>query len=317
VRQLCHASQLERVVLPIFLLLVSSLVLAQPAAAATYYMSPTGNDANSGTSTSAPFATFSRAFSRTARGDTLILMDGVYHQQLFPNVPAVNPSNPLYITVKALNEGKAIIDGDGSRTPVNIEDYSQGNYMIFEGLVARNGVDTVWYIRKDHVIIRRSSGYNANVDTNSSIFLIWATSDVLIEDSIASGTGRKQFLAFQAQRVTFRRNFAMPTQWDGRRFCGVWWPYTSSFEFYQTSESIAESNIGYARADASDFERQVLRQHGAACWERTEWHPAREPGDASPGWRQLHLRRGLECSARIPCGLRDLSGRSAGRSRVP
>jgi hypothetical protein len=218
------------------------------AHAATYYISPTGNDSSAGTEAQ-PWATFNRAWNTVARGDTLVLLDGVYYQTLTPRLPA---PDGRYITVRAKNEGLAVLDGQGVRSPVDIVDYLESSYLILEGLVARNGTDTVYSIRQDHIILRRCSGHDANLDGNSTVFLVWAT-DVVIEDCIGGGTGRKMFMAFVSQRVTFRRNLAMPTRWDGRRWCGMWWPYTAGFEFYQTSDSVMENNVGYARADAFHF----------------------------------------------------------------
>jgi len=226
----------------------AAVVAAGIASPATYYVSPTGNDANPGTEAQ-PWATFNRAWGTIARGDTLILLDGVYYQTLSPQLPQ---PDGRYVTIRAKNDGQAIIDGQGVRTPVEFADYKESSYVILDGIVARNGDLAVYYIRNHHVILRRCSGQNASLDENSAVFLVWAT-DVLIEDCVSSGTGRKQFLLFQSDRVTVRRSFAMPLRWDGRRFCAVWWPYTSSFEFYQTSNSIFENNIGYARADAYHF----------------------------------------------------------------
>src|SRR3989338_1681292 len=109
--------------------------LAYSVQATNYYISPTGNDSNSGTSESQPIKNFTKAWQLLYQGDTLILLDGTYYQSLAPNVrdgatnPAVtngdnkttgalNPLYPLdhpertkfYITVKAKNDGKAIID---------------------------------------------------------------------------------------------------------------------------------------------------------------------------------------------------------------
>ena len=48
--------------------------------ATTYYISPSGNDNNSGITSSEPWSTFDRAWEDLNPGDTLILMDGVYYQ---------------------------------------------------------------------------------------------------------------------------------------------------------------------------------------------------------------------------------------------
>ncbi len=44
----------------------------------TYYVSPSGNDKNSGTATSSPFKTIQKAANLTNPGDTVLIMNGVY-----------------------------------------------------------------------------------------------------------------------------------------------------------------------------------------------------------------------------------------------
>lgn len=62
-------------------LLLALFVLAQPLCAAEWFISPSGNNRNSGRTPNQPLQTFSRAFSRMAPGDTLILLDGLYTTQ--------------------------------------------------------------------------------------------------------------------------------------------------------------------------------------------------------------------------------------------
>ena len=85
---------------------------------ATFYISPSGNDNNAGTSESAPWATFNRAWQDLFPGDTLILLDGVYYQSLNPNRRNGLPGSP--ITIRAKNDGQAIIDGQNQRVPVKL-----------------------------------------------------------------------------------------------------------------------------------------------------------------------------------------------------
>ena len=90
----------------------------------TYYISPFGNDKNAGTSVLSPFRTINRAVKLVQPGDTILLADGVYREQvLFLN--SGTPTHP--ITIKAMNPGNAIIDGSdlitgwtrtGGSTPV-------------------------------------------------------------------------------------------------------------------------------------------------------------------------------------------------------
>lgn len=66
-------------------LLLSLSALAQPVVAAvhnhtTFFISPGGNDQNSGLTDDTPFKTFVGAFRKMAPGDELVLLDGVYSE---------------------------------------------------------------------------------------------------------------------------------------------------------------------------------------------------------------------------------------------
>ncbi|MBK8047664.1 MAG: hypothetical protein IPK16_11370 [Anaerolineales bacterium] len=159
-------------------------VFAAVAQATTYYVSPTGNDTAAGTSVTTPWKTFDRSWQSLYPGDTLIVMDGVYYQSLNPDTRNGEPGKP--ITIRAQHDGKAIIDGEHVRMTVKIGDTWPGpigEYFVIEGIVARNSSDSVWFLRGDHNILRRVSGYNASTDTNDHVFLVWAN-DNLIEDCL-------------------------------------------------------------------------------------------------------------------------------------
>ena len=100
-------------------LLMMLFAFASFADAATYYISPAGNNANSGISISAPLKTFAFAIPRLNPGDTLTLMNGTYDGSTsgYPNIDctagAKNGTAAAPITLKAQNERKAFLNGDG------------------------------------------------------------------------------------------------------------------------------------------------------------------------------------------------------------
>src|SRR4029079_18282599 len=53
-----------------------------PATATTYYVATSGNDANSGKSTSAPFRTVQRAANVVNPGDTVLIRNGNYREDI-------------------------------------------------------------------------------------------------------------------------------------------------------------------------------------------------------------------------------------------
>src|SRR5512140_3525018 len=109
--------------LPVLLALACALAgTLRPAVAdaTVYYISPVGSDANTGRDEAHSWRTFDHAFSALSAGDTLLLLDGIYtaannglpfayrafgHRSGAPGSP---------ITIQALHERAACIDGDGS-----------------------------------------------------------------------------------------------------------------------------------------------------------------------------------------------------------
>jgi hypothetical protein len=247
-------------------LLAGMLWMAGPAWTADYYIAPDKNwdgsayagarsDDFAGTQVQ-PWATFDHAWTVLQPGDTLWLLDGIYTQSI---VPTINGDGPLYgagrperrITVKALHDGRALIDGEYLRTTVLIGQLwdnishtrdtvnPQGNYFTVEGLVARNSATSVYYINARDVTLRRCSGYNANTHQNEHVITIWSLgtpqnpANVLVEDCVAAGSGRKMIVAYDTYvNVVFRRNFAAWQTWTGDEFCQSYWPQSDGIEIY-------------------------------------------------------------------------------------
>ena len=192
-------------------LLVMFYVSSGLTFAATYYISPTGKDSNDGKSNSTPWATFNRSWVDLYPGDTLYIMDGTYYQSINPNMRNGQPGKP--ITVKAINDGKVIIDGDLNRNGVTdprptstnpsgdlpaleISGGGATDWYVFEGLILRNtydplpkpasyqGVngydkDSAYVVSVNngaYNIFRRISAYNSNTDANSTVFSLFDTS---------------------------------------------------------------------------------------------------------------------------------------------
>ncbi len=223
-----------------------TLLITGTALAETYYISPSGNDSKTGKSESEAFATFTQSWKVLYAGDTLILLDGVYKQTLQPMVRGGLPGNP--ITIKAKNDGRAIIDGEFVRDVVRIGDWTPREWFVIEGIVGMNALNHVFFLDKaSNNVLRRVSGYNANPDDNSSVFgLIHPESQHnLLEDCVAAGTGRKMIYTYGGSHNTFRRCFTAWTRWDGRKFCGQQWPNGANLQFYGGSYNRMENSISF------------------------------------------------------------------------
>src|SRR3990172_7755295 len=124
-------------ILMIFCLASLEIFLSySPTKAATYYVSTTGNDANSGTKTS-PWKTLQKATSTVDAGDTIYVRAGIYRETVSISKSGTVDSP---ITVSSYPNEQAIIEGNntlpGSRYGklVNIN----GSYTIFKNFEVRN-----------------------------------------------------------------------------------------------------------------------------------------------------------------------------------
>ena len=166
-------------------------IMIGEAAAGTYYVSTNGYDSNAGT-ISAPWGTFAKAMTVLKAGDTLVLRDGTYHQSLIVTVSGTQTSP---ITIKAENDGRAIIDGEANKMPCRINGTTTNHLhdIVVEGIVCRNSNEDTIYIRDaDRITLSRVSAYNA-ANGNFNAFSLWRTTYVTLTDCAASGNGRKQY----------------------------------------------------------------------------------------------------------------------------
>ena len=178
-------------------------------------------------------------------GDTLLIADGTYTE---PIQPLVAGREGAPITIRAINDGRVTIDGQGTTIPLKLGDTWPGDnrsYFVVEGLVVRNGTEAAVRIRGDHIILRRVSAYDAGLRSNSAVMLVGWSSDVLLEDVIAAGTGRKSILIFTSERVTVRRAYTQWERWDGQTAdtCAMGWPAGNGINPYNSKYVIVENAL--------------------------------------------------------------------------
>lgn len=173
-----------------FLLLF--VLLSTPALAATYYISPTGSDSNTG-ALGQPFATFAHSFTKMSGGDTLYIMDGRYTQDI-KNVPSGSPGN--YTKIYAVNDYEVEIDGNGSLPSSN---WTALVYLIGKSYIKIKGIVAHDSRADSHVLM--ISGGSQYIEVNNSIFyeggstkysfpIYIGSSNILLEDVVAFGHGR-------------------------------------------------------------------------------------------------------------------------------
>lgn len=115
--------------------LVPALFVASSAFAASYYVSPLGNDSNSGTSTSRPWKTITKVNSRSyAAGDRIYFQGGQTFSGNLVFTTTTTGTNANRVTVSSYGSGKATINaGTGAGlTATNIAGLTISN-LVFSG----------------------------------------------------------------------------------------------------------------------------------------------------------------------------------------
>ena len=183
---------------------------------------PEGSDGNPGTTQAAPWRTFAHALPVLQPGSTLVLLDGTYTSgtsgllQVFCGTNAVNGTPNEPITVRAQNERRAFISGDGSGPPVELS--ACANWVV-EGVHAE-GTDVpnemgdepgsvVVLTRCTNVLVRRVLAAHPNRYLTASAFVVaHGAPNVVIEESEALDFHYYGFHAYDSQYATFRRDYA-------------------------------------------------------------------------------------------------------------
>ncbi|MBI2591344.1 MAG: hypothetical protein HYW34_01560 [Candidatus Brennerbacteria bacterium] len=212
------------------------------AFAATYYIapSPTGSDANTGTN-SAPWATFAKAFTVMAGGDTLYLMDGVYNQQI-TGMPSGTAGN--YTKIYALNDHQVEVDGQGILPSSGWQALlyiANKSYIEIRGLRVHGSSATnhVCAIENSSDIILRVIGcwQAGTYQHDTPVNISGGSSNILLEDVWAFGRGRYSVLVFSSNNITLRR---VVTRWDSGAYAGQ---PNAGVSIYNSSNNIIENSI--------------------------------------------------------------------------
>jgi hypothetical protein len=223
------------------------------AATCTHYASPTGNGI--GTSAAQPFK-IANFWPLAKPGYTLCLMDGKYTGSASMINPPQNLSGTASapITVRALNDGKVTINGQGSYTPVRLY---KNHYFVLEGFNARDSKNSVVAIEgSSHNIVRRVAAWDAT-DNNNNIFGIHGGSHNLLEDVAGWGIARKTFSASQGgDHTTIRRAWG---RWEGSHVVGPKMTYTLAYKNYNMT---CENCIGTWSGERIKTNYKLLDYYG-------------------------------------------------------
>lgn len=146
-----------------------------PTSAATYYVAPTGDDANPGTEAQ-PWRTIGRAANTLTAGDTVYIKAGTYHERV---VPQYSGSAGQFITYAAYPGHQVTVDGSGVSVPEwgGLFDLSGRDYIRVTGLRIVNSAQAgILADTSSHLLIENNYTYN----TVSSGIGVWKSHDVVV-----------------------------------------------------------------------------------------------------------------------------------------
>jgi MYXO-CTERM domain-containing protein len=213
---------------------------ALSAGANTLYVAKTGSDSgNSCTSSSSPCATITHAIAAMAGGDTLIIGDGTYAEQIV-QVPSGSAS--AYTTVEAEHDWGVTIDGSGFADNFN-DGIRVGNaYIVIRGFhVKMNQANAtnqgINLPGANHVKVQRCSVSYSGVTGNVAGVTVGPGDDyVLLEECYIYGGARYGFLVYQSTHTVVRRCVSRLDYWNGSL-------QAANFTNYNGDMTVWENNI--------------------------------------------------------------------------
>lgn len=178
------------------LILSMAFCWALPSEAAIRYVSPSGNDANSGTSTGSPKLSLSSALSSSSAGDVIKMMGGTYYYGRQDLNKGGTSSAP--ITIEPYNSTAVIIDGQYSGSMYEML-FVRAPYLTIKGITVTNvngkGI-TIWQTNNvilDGVTVQNSQqggiavlgGTGEGKSAPGTLAPVFRASDITIRNCIA------------------------------------------------------------------------------------------------------------------------------------
>ncbi|MBI2558897.1 right-handed parallel beta-helix repeat-containing protein, partial [Candidatus Woesearchaeota archaeon] len=231
----------------------SAMITVQTTTGNVFYISPTGSDSNPGTSAS-PWKTFAFAIPKLNPGSTLILLDGNYY--LASTGRAVIDCSTMKaksgtalspITIKSLNERKAIIKHDtGTTNNENIIFFLNCGWWNVDGLsflgnLYPDGTRPTQFIaiyNSSNMVVRRNL---MKGPVGGGVVTTGGSHDILIEENELYSHDRNGIYALSSNHITFRRNYCRGgpiSEGTG----GAGGPQDCIISYYST-DNIFENNI--------------------------------------------------------------------------
>ena len=264
-----------------------TLLLAVPASAATYFLSPSGTDRDAGTSPGHAWQTWSRVFrpgSPVLRpGDTLRLLDGKYTKAdtgfLSANCGGKRPnaesgSQNAPIRIMAQNERRAWLSGDGSDDTFRLTDCS---YYEVVGLMAEagdnrgqmNGGQPFRFLstangRSRGIVFRRNLVRRNNRYSNSHLVSFEHVDEVRAEENEFYEFHRHAVLVYYSDGGVYRRNYANSRFWadlPDARESGYPKVGDDAITIYPGSNNLVENNLSEGNGNFASIQATAVSKN--------------------------------------------------------
>ncbi len=152
-----YPAAVRRTVLLFVIMIILPLpqwISAGVCGAATYYVSPGGNDRNDGSST-APFETIQKAADTVRPGDTVIVGDGTYRDSNNDGYIVYldrGGTSSAWVTFKSENKWGAVLDGQNNKTRYCWLNYKKADYVRIEDFEIKGCVKGIFSNNENHDI---------------------------------------------------------------------------------------------------------------------------------------------------------------------
>lgn len=172
-------------------------------------------------------------------GKVLCLLDGTYvgdNSMINPGSTSIDGSSGSPITIRALNDGQVVLNGQGARIPINLNGNS---WFVIEGMNAHDSSQNVVNLTggSNNNIIRRVVAWDSAVG-NFVVFENSTSDNNLYEDNGCFGRGIKCYEPIESNFITYRRNWG---EWSNTPSIGPKLVYSYT---YNSHDTLLENNLG-------------------------------------------------------------------------
>lgn len=169
-------------------MLILSMWISLGAMGTNYYVSTSGSDSNSGTSTSSPFATLAHAVGVVSAGDYIYLRGGTHVVASSPIVITTNGTSSANIHVYAYSGETPILQFDNNENSSNRGIVMDGDYWHWKGITIEKAGDNGMLLsgnnntiedcifRKNHDTGLQLSRYNTSANSISE----WPSNNLVV-----------------------------------------------------------------------------------------------------------------------------------------